>query len=69
MSTQDPSQRCVVKQPGSRATPQMSSPPPLPWCWWTISEGPTVLFLITYFSNPDPAAGIISYLGLQSNLK
>ncbi len=27
------------------------------------------VFLITYFSTPDPVVGIISYLGLQSNLK
>lgn len=43
-------------------------PPESPTCR-TVSEGPTELFLITHFCTPDPAAGIISYLGLQSNLK
>lgn len=69
--TQEPLQCGIVNWAGSKAMPQTSLFFSLlpPRCEWTISEGPTVLFLMTYFSTPDPAAGIISYLGPQSNLK
>lgn len=38
---------------------------------WATSTGPTVLVLITFSFSPtlDPVALVISYLGLQSNLK
>lgn len=72
--------RHVALQPHVAATapsapPQNTAPVffhfflPFPEHKWTTSKGPMVLFLITFFFPLDPVALIISYLGLQSNLK